>query len=61
MPDPYTSEGLNVSYDDCVPFDGDVGESITLATVTQGTTAGGVSSFTQLPLGDIEDPSLEGT
>lgn len=61
VPDPYTPEGLNVSYDGCVAFDSAVGESVTLATVTQGTTAGGVSTMTQLPLGDIDDPSLEGT
>lgn len=61
MPDPYTLEGLNVSYDGCVAFDSTAGESVTLATVTQGTTAGGISSMTQLPLGNIDDSSLEGT
>lgn len=61
VPDPYTPEGLNVSYDGCVAFDSGAGESVTLATVTQGTTAGGISSITELPLGDIDDPSLEGT
>lgn len=61
VPDPYTSEGLNVSYVGCVAFDADAGESVTLATVTQGTTAGGISSTTQLPLGDVDDASLEGT
>lgn len=61
MPDPYTSEGLNVTYDGCVAFDSAAGESVTLATVAQGTTAGGVSTLTQLPLGDVDDPSLEGT
>lgn len=61
VPDPYTSEGLNVSYDGCVPFDSSSGESVTLTTVSQGTTAGGVASATQLPLGVIDDSSLEGT
>lgn len=45
----------------CTPFDPSVGESVTVATVTEGTTAGGVLSATQLPLGDIDDSSLEGT
>lgn len=61
VPDPYTSGGLNVTYEGCVPFDAVAGESVTLATVTQGTTAGGISSAVQLPLGDVDDPSLEGT
>ena len=60
MPDPYTSEGLNVSFDGCTAFDLNAGESVILATVTQGTTEGGISSMTQLPLGDVDDPSLEG-
>ena len=59
VPDPYTSAGLNVSYDGCVPFDTDAGESVTLATVTQGTIEGGIWSSTLLPLGDIDDSSLE--
>lgn len=35
-------------------------ESVTVTTVTEGSTAGGVLSDTQLPLGDIDDSSLEG-
>ena len=36
-------------------------ETVDVTTVTEGTTAGGILSATQLPLGDIDDPSLEGT
>lgn len=36
-------------------------ETVDVTTVTQGTTAGGVLSATQLPLGDIDDSSLEAT
>lgn len=60
VPDPFTSGGLNISFDGCVPFDEDSGESVTLATVTQGTAAGGAFSENELPLGDISDSSLEG-
>ena len=45
----------------CTAFDASSGESVTVATVTQGTTAGGILTDTQLPLGDIDDSSLEGT
>lgn len=60
VPDPYTSEGLNVSYDGCVAFDESAGEGVTLATITQGTLAGGTSSSTQLSLGHVDDASQEG-
>lgn len=60
MPDPYTEEGLNVSYAGCMNFDAASGESVVLATVSQGSTAGGIASAIELPLGDIEDSSLEG-
>lgn len=49
-----------MSYNNCVAFDFDSGESITLATVTQGSTSGGAASATRLPLGDIADNSIEG-
>lgn len=60
VPDPYTSEGLDVSYVGCVAFDASEGESVRLATINQGTVAGGIASATQLPLGDVDDSSLEG-
>lgn len=41
-------------------FDADAGESVTLETVTQGTIEGGIWSSSQLPLGDVDDSSLEG-
>lgn len=60
VPDPYTPEGFDISDGACVPFDDDAGESVTLAVVVQGTTTGGTLSDTELPLGKIDDSSLEG-
>ena len=62
VPDPGETGGLAaIDYnDDCTVAA--AAESVAvLATVMQGTTAGGTLSETQLPLGDIEDSSLEGT
>lgn len=62
VPDPGETGGLAATdyNDDCEAVA--VAESVVvLATVTQGSTSGGVSTETQLPLGDIDDSSLEGT
>lgn len=53
---------LEVGYASCEDESNAVtDETVTVVTVTQGSTAGGVSSASQLPLGDIDDSSLEGT
>lgn len=59
-------DATNVPQLELVPSDGCTqfnppAESVAVATITEGTTAGGVFSDTQLPLGDIDDSSLEGT
>lgn len=60
VPDPYTQGGFSISDGACVPFDHDAGESVALETVVQGTTMGGTLTDTELPLGNIDDSSLEG-
>lgn len=51
---------LSAESDSCTVNFG-TGETVDVDTITNGITAGGILSATQLPLGNIDDASLEGT
>lgn len=55
-----SADGASAICDSNDQFD-DPSETVEVDTVTPGTTAGGILSATQLPLGDMGDSSLEGT